>query len=160
MERLPGIRLLCAPIIIVIIIVLNRHSVDSYTCHNSFPVFDYALTGHVFKTVTKETFARCIFFCELDPQCYSVNFQTEKKLCEFNLGTAEAFQTDLKQRKESMYITMVVRQFSPCVIAESCKNGGSCHPYPVARCICPEGFLGTLCEGSFWFSVVLVKYER
>lgn len=153
MERSPGIRLQCARIIIIIIIILKKHSVDSYTCHNSFPVFDHALSGHVFKTVTKNTFARCIFSCELDPQCYSVNFQAQKKLCEFNLGTAEAFQADFKQRKESIYITMVVRQFNPCVIAESCKNGGSCKPYPVTRCICPEGFSGTLCEGLFWSSM-------
>ena len=151
MERLPGIRLLCVRniiiIIIIIIIILKKHSVDSYACHSSFPIFDHALTGHVFKMVTKHNFARCIFSCELDPQCYSINFQSQNNVCELNLGTAEAFQADLKQRKESVYITMVVRQFNPCVIAESCKNGGSCKPYPVTRCICPEGFSGKLCEG-------------
>ena len=149
MERLPGIRLQCVRIIIIIIIIIifTKHSVDSYACHNSFPVFDHALTGHMFKAVTKGTFARCIFSCELDPQCYSVNFQAQTKVCEFNLGTAEAFQADLKHRKESVYITMVVRQFNPCVIAEPCKNGGRCKPYPVTRCVCPEGFSGRLCEG-------------
>ena len=151
MERSPGIRLQCARIIIIIIIFLKKHSVDCYTCYSSFPVFDHALTGRVFKTVTKDTFSRCIFSCELDPQCYSVNFQAQRKLCEFNLGTAEAYQDEFKQRKESVYISMVVRQFNPCVIAESCRNGGSCRPYPVTRCICPEGFSGTLCEGLCFY---------
>ena len=155
MERSPGIRLQFA--LIIIIIILKQHFADPYACRNSFPVFDHALTGHVFKTVTKDTFSRCIFSCELDPLCYSVNFQTQRKLCEFNLGTSEAFQADFKQKKESVYITMVVRQFNPCIMAESCKNGGSCKPYPVAHCICPEGFSGTLCEGLFWFNVVFIK---
>ena len=150
MEKLPGIRLLCVRNIIIVIIIKKKkkkHSVDSYACHNSFPVFDHALTGHVFKIVTKDNFSRCIFSCEMDPQCYSVNFRAQQKVCELNLGTAEAFQADLKQKKESVYITMVVRQFDSCVIAESCNNGGSCKPYPVTHCICPEGFSGELCEG-------------
>ena len=158
MERSPGIRLQCARIfVIIIIIILKKHSVDSHTCHTSFPVFGHALTGHVLKTVTKDNFARCIFSCELDPQCYSVNFQAQRKLCAFNLGTAEAFQAEFKQRKESVYITMVVREFNPCIIADSCMNGGSCKPYPVTRCICPEGFSGTLCEGLFWVTATFLS---
>ncbi|KAL9963436.1 hypothetical protein ACROYT_G026947 [Oculina patagonica] len=142
MDKSPGIRLQLT----LLIIILKQHSADSNVCRDSFPVFHHALTGHVLKTVTKDTFSRCIFSCELNPQCYSVNFHAKRKSCEFNLGTVEAFQADLVQRKESVYISMVVRHFNPCIIAEPCRNGGSCQPYPVTRCICPAGFSGPLCE--------------
>lgn len=144
MDKSPGIRL---HFTLFIIIILKRQSADSSVCHVSFPIFDQALTGHVLKTVTKDTFVRCIFSCELEPQCYSVNFHATMKQCELNYGTMEAFQADFVQSKNSVYISMVVRHFNPCIHTEPCRNGGSCEPYPVARCICPAGYSGSLCEG-------------
>lgn len=145
MDKSPGIRLYFT--LFIIIITLKQQFADSSVCHVSFPIFDHALTGHVHRTVTKDTFVRCIFTCEWDPLCYSVNFHATKKLCELNAGTVEAFQADFVQRKGSVYISMVVRHFNPCIIAEPCRNGGTCEPYPVTRCICHAGYSGPLCEG-------------
>lgn len=135
------------------IFILEKQSADCNVCSSSFPITDHALSGHVWKAIHKQTFERCIFSCELDPKCFSVNFHTERKLCELNLGTLEAFRADFVQRKGSVYISMVVRRFDPCVTAELCKNGGRCEPYPVTRCICPEGYSGLLCEGlsPLWY---------
>lgn len=134
----------------------EKQSADCNVCSSSFPITDHALSGHVWKAIHKQTFERCIFSCELDPKCFSVNFHTERKLCELNLGTLEAFRADFVQRKGSVYISMVVRRFDPCVTAELCKNGGRCEPYPVTRCICPEGYSGFLCEG---LSQTIVRYD-
>ena len=151
MDKSPGIRLQLT----LLILILKQQSAGSSVCQNSFPVFDHALTGHVLKTVTKDTFVRCIFYCELEPLCYSVNFHAKRNKCDLNLGTVEAFQADFVERKGSVYIGMVVRQFDPCIIAPSCRNGGSCEPYPVTRCICPAGFSGTLCEGLMEYEILL-----
>ncbi|KAJ7376989.1 hypothetical protein OS493_031261 [Desmophyllum pertusum] len=134
--------------LLIVIIIIRQQSADCNVCQDSFPVFDHALSGHVIKTVTKDSFDRCIFSCELDSQCYSVNFHAKGKLCEFNLGTMEEFEADFVQRKETIYINMVVRRFDRCTLAESCRNGGSCEPHPVTHCLCPEGFSGSLCEVS------------
>ena len=131
--------------------IVRQQSADCNVCRTSFPIFDHALSGHVLKTVTRDTFARCLYSCELDPQCYSINFHAENNLCEFNLGTVEAFDADLVYRKSSVYISMVVRQFNLCVIAEPCRNGGRCEPRPATHCLCPEGFSGALCEGLSCF---------
>lgn len=146
--------------LLIVIIIARQQSADCNVCHNSFPVFDHALSGHVIKTVAKDSFDRCIFSCELDSQCYSVNFHAKGKLCEFNLGTMEEFEADFVQRKETIYINMVVRRFDRCTLAEPCRNGGSCEPHPVTHCLCPEGFSGSLCEGLllFWWSVYAENY--
>ena len=131
----------------LLIFMLGQQSADCNVCINSFPIPDHALSGHVRKTLNKQTFERCVFSCEMDPRCFSVNFQAAKNLCEFNLGTWEAYKADFMPKKGSVHISMVVRRFDPCMIAMPCSNGGRCEPYPVTRCVCPERFSGYLCEG-------------
>lgn len=41
---------------------------------------------------------------------FQCQFSCSKTLCEFNLGTLEAFGADFVEKTESVYITMVVRR--------------------------------------------------
>lgn len=132
---------------LALLIILEQQSADCNVCINSLPIPDHALSGHVRKTVNKQTLEHCIFSCELDPNCFSINFHPAKNLCEFNLGTVEAFGADLVRRRGAVYIRMVVRSFDACVIATPCRNRGRCKPYPTVHCVCPERFSGSLCEG-------------
>lgn len=134
---------------ILLVLILGKHSTDCNVCSNSFRIADYALLGHVLKTVRSQTFEGCLFTCERDPRCFSVNFYAVRASCEMNLGTREVFETDFMPTRGSSYISMVFRQFDPCKTFKSCRNGGHCEPYPVTRCVCLEGFSGSLCEGVY-----------
>ena len=133
----------------LLVLILGKHSTDCNVCSNSFRIADYALLGHVLKTVRSQTFEGCLFTCERDPRCFSVNFYAVRASCEMNLGTREDFETDFMPTRGSSYISMVFRQFDPCVTFKACRNGGHCEPYPVTRCVCLEGFSGSLCEGVY-----------
>ena len=133
----------------LLVLILGKHSADCNVCSNSFRIADYALLGHVLKTVRSQTFEGCLFTCERDPRCFSINFYAVRASCEMNLGTREVFETDFMPTRGSSYISMVFRQFDPCVPFKACKNGGHCEPYPVTPCVCLEGFFGSLCEGVY-----------
>ena len=74
----------------LLVLILGKHSADCNVCSNSFRIADYALLGHVLKTVRSQTFEGCLFTCERDPRCFSVNFYAVRASCEMNLGTREA----------------------------------------------------------------------
>lgn len=120
----------------LLVLILGKHSTDCNVCSNSFRIADYALLGHVLKTVRSPTFEGCLFTCERDPRRFSVNFYAVRASCEMTLGTREVFET-------WFFANLILVTF------KACKNGGHCEHYPLTRCVCLEGFSSSLCEGVY-----------
>ena len=114
-------------------------------CRSSFSVTDHVLNGHVMRTLNHKTFESCTFSCELEPQCFSVNFISLHKTCQLNDAIKEYFPGDLVKQKGSFYMGMVIRSYHPC-LSMRCKNGGTCVTSPSLKCICLQGFSGLRCE--------------
>ena len=107
----------------LLVLILGKHSADCNVCSNSFRIADYALLGHVLKTVRSQTFEGCLFTCER-------NFYAVRASCEMNLGTREVFETDFMPTRGSSYISMVFRQFDPCVTLSRVGMEATVSPIP------------------------------
>ena len=112
------------------IIILGEGSTNCNDCRCSFSIANHTLSGHAWKAITKQMSDGCILSCELDPECVSVNFQAARHLCEFNLGTLEAFGADFVEKTESVYITMVVRRFDLAFLPRSVGMEEAASPIP------------------------------
>ncbi len=132
--------------ILLYVSLFSKLSACSIACRTSFSVKDRALTGHVIRTLNHKTFESCTFSCELEPQCYSVNYNSLHKTCQLNNAAKEYFPGDLVQQKGAFYMGMVVRSYNPCE-SMRCENGGTCVSSPSLKCKCPKGFSGLRCEG-------------
>ena len=130
--------------LVLLYISLFYSSVAS-DCRSSFSVTDHVLTGHVIRTLNHKSFESCTFSCELEPQCFSVNYISLHKTCQLNNATKEYFPGDLVTQKGAFYMGMVIRSYDPCT-SMRCENGGSCVRSPSPKCNCPQGFSGPRCE--------------
>jgi len=130
--------------VLLYISLIYRSSVAS-ECRVSFSDTDHVLTGHVIRTLNHKSFESCTFSCELEPQCFSVNYISLHKTCQLNDATKEYFPGDLVTQKGAFYMGMVIRSYNPCV-SMRCKNGGTCVSNPSLKCNCPQGFNGPRCE--------------
>ncbi|KAL9963454.1 hypothetical protein ACROYT_G026965 [Oculina patagonica] len=97
------------------------------------------------RTLNHKTFESCTFSCELEPQCFSVNYISLHKTCQLNNATKEYFPGDLVKQKGAFYMGMVVRSYNPCE-SMRCENGGICVSSPSLKCECPKRFIGLHCE--------------
>ena len=139
--------------LLFLLIIFSQKAIGSKICRASFPQPDYALLKHVIRTSKADTFEGCTYSCELEPQCFSVNYVPLQKTCDLNQATREFFSGDFVKRKGAIYIDMVTRKYDPCV-GMHCLNGGICNTSPSAYCACPAGFTGLHCEGKICFDVV------
>ncbi len=139
--------LLYLEVILLYISLFPKNSAGSSPCRTSFSDKDHVLTGHVMRTLNHKTFESCTFSCELEPQCFSVNYISLHKTCQLNNATKEYFPGDLVQRKGAFYMGMVVRSYNPCE-SMRCENGGTCVSSPSLKCECPKGFSGLHCDRS------------
>jgi len=131
-------------LVLLYISLFYRSSVAS-DCRSSFSFTDHVLTGHVIRTLNHKSFESCTFSCELEPQCFSVNYIPLHKTCQLNNATKEYFPGDFVTQKGAFYMGMVIRSYDPCT-SMRCENGGSCVSSPSPKCSCPQGFSGPRCE--------------
>jgi len=131
--------------ILLYVILFSKDTADSSRCLTSFSDTDHVLTGHVMRTLYHKTFESCTFSCELEPQCFSVNYISFHKTCQLNDATKEYFPGDLVKQKGSFYMGMVIRSYNPCA-SMRCENGGTCVLSPSLECKCLKGFSGPRCE--------------
>ena len=124
----------------------------SSICRTSFSVTDHVLSGHVMRTLNHKSFESCTFSCELELQCFSVNYISLHKTCQLNNATKEYFPGDLVKQKGAFYMGMVIRSYNPCT-SMRCENGGTCVLSPSFKCKCLEGFSGLHCESMNIFSL-------
>jgi len=136
--------LLYLEFVLLYISLFYRSSVAS-ECRSSFSVTDHVLTGHVMRTLNHKSFESCTFSCELEPQCFSVNYISLGKTCQLNDATKEYFPGDLVKQKGAFYVGMVIRSYNPCA-SMRCENGGTCVSSPSLECKCLKGFSGLRCE--------------
>ncbi|XP_078378835.1 EGF-like repeat and discoidin I-like domain-containing protein 3 isoform X3 [Oculina patagonica] len=132
--------------ILLYVSLFSKISAGSNPCRTSFSVKDHVLIGHVMRTLNHKTFESCTFSCELEPQCFSVNYISLHKTCQLNNATKEYFSGDLVQQKGAFYMGMVVRSYNTCE-SMRCENGGTCVSSPsLTECKCVDGFTGFHCE--------------
>ena len=119
-------------------------------CRASFSNMDHVLTSHVIRTLENKSFESCTFSCELEPQCFSVNYFASTKTCELNNVSKDCFPGDFTRRKGAFYMEMVIRKYHPCW-SMHCENGGTCVSSPTVMCKCLKGFSGLRCESMYIF---------
>ena len=134
--------------IVLHILFFSKNTAGFNNCHVSFSDTDHILTGHVMRTLQHKTFESCTFSCELEPQCFSVNYMSLHKTCQMNNATRDFFPEDMVKQKEAVYIGMVItRRFNLCE-SMRCENGGTCVNSPSLKCKCRDGFSGLHCESK------------
>ena len=138
--------LLCLEFVLLYIGLFYRSSVTS-ECRSSFSVTDHVLTSHVMRILNHKSFESCTFSCELEPQCFSVNYISLHKTCQLNDATKEYFPGDLVKKKGAFYMGMVTRSYHPCA-SMRCENGGTCVLSPSLKCKCLKGFSGIRCQSK------------
>ena len=131
-------------------------STGSSSCRSSLSDTDHVLAGHVMRTLNHKSFESCTFSCELEPQCFSVNYILLYKTCQLNDVTKEYFPGDLVKQKGAFYMGMVTRSYDPCARMR-CENGGTCVRSPSLKCKCLKGFSGLRCESKNTFWVIFCK---
>ena len=136
--------LLCLEFVLLYISLFYSSSVTS-ECRSSFSVTDHVLAAHVMRTLNHKSFESCTFSCELEPQCFSVNYISLHKTCQLNDATKEYFPGDLVKKKGAFYMGMVTRSYHPCASIR-CENGGTCVSSPSLKCNCLQDFSGPRCE--------------
>ena len=147
----------CLEFILLFISLLPENTAGSSTCRTSFSDTDHVLTGHVIRNLNHKSFESCTFSCELEPQCFSVNYISLHKTCQLNDATKEYFPGDLVTQKGAIYMGMVIRSYNPCT-SMRCENGGTCVLSPSVACKCLKGFSGLRCESKniFFFLAILM----
>jgi len=144
--------------IFLLISLFHKNTAGSSSCRSSFSDTDHILTGHVIRTLNHKSFESCTFSCELEPQCFSVNYISVHKTCQLNDATKEYFPGDLVTQKGAFYMGMVIRSYNPCT-SMRCENGGTCVSSPSVACKCLKGFSGLRCESKNIFSFLLYLCE-
>ena len=133
--------------ILLYVSLFSKDTSGISSCRTSFSDTGHVLTGHVMRTLSHNTFESCTFSCELEPQCFSVNYISLHKTCQLNDATKKYFPGDLVKQKGAFYMGMVIRSYDPCV-SMRCENGGTCFRSPSLKCKCLKGFRGLRCESK------------
>ena len=130
--------------LVTLLVLLTIHSAE--TCDTFKPIKNYVLTGHVIKTIRDANFEKCTYRCELETKCFSINLYTKTSKCELNYGSKEMFPSDFKEELDALYIHNIRKDTGDPCNALYCLHGGSCHPFPQPNCMCPVGFVGSICQ--------------
>lgn len=113
-------------------------SAEHNTCRTKRAISEYALKGHVISAIEGKTRESCVTSCEHFQNCFSINYYSTLKRCELNNKSAEWYKSDLVPTPGALYLTMVSRNYNPCVDRNP-PCFGTCVPIPgslVTRCNC------------------------
>ncbi|XP_073254670.1 uncharacterized protein [Porites lutea] len=110
------------------------------TCRTKRAISEYALKGHVISAIegSGRTRESCVTACEHFQNCFSINYYSTLKRCELNNKSAEWYKNDLVPTAGALYLTMVSRNYNPCVDRNP-PCFGTCVPIPgslATRCNC------------------------
>ena len=145
------------PLVSSLLFLLSIHSAE--LCQVIEPIKQHELIGHVMKTMHETSFELCTYRCELELNCYSVNFHTKTNRCEFNYGSKEMFPQDFKESRDTLYIHNIRKDAKdPCSLLY-CLHGGSCYPLPRPKCVCTADFTGLRCQNISKLKRGLVFYS-
>ncbi|KAM7444352.1 hypothetical protein ABFA07_007022 [Porites harrisoni] len=115
-------------------------SAEHNTCRTKRAISEYALKGHVISAIEGRTRESCVTSCEHFQNCFSINYYSTLKRCELNNKSAEWYKSDLVPTPGALYLTMVSRNYNPCVDRNP-PCFGTCVPIPgslATRCYCQE----------------------
>lgn len=132
------------PVVTSLLLLLAIHTAD--LCRTVKPVKHHKLISHVINTLQETSFEICTYRCELDVKCFSVNFYTKTRRCEFNYGSKEMFPGDFKESRNTLYVPNIRKDTRDPCTRLYCLHGGTCHPLPQPNCVCPAGFAGPTCQ--------------
>ena len=113
-------------------------SAEHNTCRTKRAISEYALKGHVISAIEGRTRESCVTSCEHFQNCFSINYYSTLKRCELNNKSAEWYKSDLVPTPGALYLTMVSRNYNPCVDRNP-PCFGTCVPIPgslATRCNC------------------------
>ena len=136
--------------------LIYKNTAGSGNCRTILSDTDHVLTGHVMRTLKPKSFESCTFSCELEPQCFSVNYILFTKTCQLNNVTKEYFPGDVVTQQGAFYMAMVIRTYQDPCVSMRCENGGTCVSSPSVKCECSDGFSGLRCESK---NIVLIYFS-
>lgn len=120
---------------------------DATPCHTTHSISGVALSGHSYRKIPSRSLDRCIFACEADSGCFSVNFILKTNVCELNSATKERFHEHMIALHDVVYMESVTRASNPSLCTSIlCLNGGTCARFSSEHCICRPGYVGHICE--------------
>lgn len=128
-------------------------------CRTTKSVPEHALTGHVISSCEGKRLETCVTSCEMIQNCFSINYYLTSKRCELNNKTAEWYPSDLRPTQGALYLTMVLRDYTPCVDQKP-PCFGTCVPIPgslATRCVC-EGNATCQNHCKSFLCFYLIKY--
>ena len=112
-------------------------------CRTTRSIRNRALIGHVISSLEGKRMENCVTACERTQNCFSINYYTTLKKCELNRKTAEWYLSDLLPTSGVVYLSMLSRDYTPCVDRNP-PCSGKCVPIPgslATGCVC-EGNVG------------------
>lgn len=130
-----------------LIIPVSKTTAGFKSCRADISYKNHALVGHALQTLKNKRFESCTYSCELDLQCFSVNYVPTLKTCQLNNASKSFFPGDFVKRKGTIYMEMVIREYHPCN-SMRCENGGTCVTRPTVMCRCHARFSGLHCESK------------
>ena len=107
-------------------------------CRTAHSLSGMALVGHAYRHFASASPERCVFACEADPACLSINYYTRASLCELNSITKHWFPAHVVAAQGALYVESVARGFNPA----SCEEDATL----LGRCGCLRGHVSHLCE--------------
>lgn len=129
------------------LISLVSKTTAGFKCRASVSYKNHALVGHALQTLKNKRFESCTYSCELDLQCFSVNYVPTLKTCQLNNASKGFLPGDFVKQKGTIYMEMVIREYHPCN-SMRCENGGTCVTRPTVMCRCHARFSGLHCESK------------
>ena len=127
--------------------LVSKTTAGFKSCRADVSYKNHALVGHALKTLKNKRFESCTYSCELDLQCFSVNYVPTLKTCQLNNASKSFFPGDFVKQKGTIYMEMVIREYHPCN-SMRCENGGTCVTRPTVMCQCHARFSGLHCESK------------
>ncbi|XP_068716558.1 fibropellin-1-like isoform X4 [Montipora foliosa] len=109
-----------------------------------FFVANKRLVNHTIKTEDVPDMDYCEWLCYKEPNCVSVNFETEAQKCELNNATHRKHGAELEDNDSFLY-----HGADSACETDHCQNGGVCqsgYTDKGYRCVCLPGFTSDQCE--------------
>ena len=127
---------------------LTFQTAVSSICCTERSLNGYILRGNVYKRYSKKSFESCVFLCQSETRCASINYRRDKKCCELNKFRTEKSPGWVIAQKNSIFMKNVLQTYG-CTF--ECRNGGF-YVMDVTGldgfCSCRSGYSGFACESK------------